>query len=88
MVLSRRLYFASIAIIGLSVVGGTWGYLAYPPALQTPPVLAGAIIGPLAILMAVIASGGSRRSLLILVVGLIDVESAMLGIGPIITFRS
>jgi two-component system, cell cycle sensor histidine kinase and response regulator CckA len=84
-VLSRRLYFASIAIIALCVVGGTWGYLSYAPAERTPLQIVFGIIGPLAIFAVVTASRGRRGSLMVAAVGLIDIESALLGTGPLIT---
>ncbi len=85
MVLSRRLYFASIAVIALSMAGGTWGFLSYSPAERTPLQIVFGVVVPLVILVVVTASRGRRGYLLVAAVGLIDLESALLGTGPLIT---
>jgi len=77
--------------VGVSILGvpclaaGLWGYYAEDPALQNGTELVAYFWLPLVVLAAVLVGLAGRPAFILLAVGLLDVEAALLGAGPPIT---
>ena len=67
------------------LVAGLWGYYAEDPAIQNGAELLAYFWVPLLALVAVLVGLTSRPTLILVAVGLLDIEAGLLGAGPPIT---
>jgi PAS domain S-box-containing protein len=83
--LGRRSWTIGIVLGLLTLIAGLWGYYTVGATYQTPLAAISYFWLPLLILSSVLASQGRRSGPILLAVGLLDVEAACLGPGPLIT---
>jgi PAS domain S-box-containing protein len=67
------------------LAAGLWGYYAEDPAIQNGTELLAYFWVPLLVLVAVLVGLTGRPALILVAVGLLDIEAALLGAGPPIT---
>ena len=79
---SRRSWLFGIGLGLLCLAGGLWGYLAEDPGAQNAMEALAYVVLPVLMFGAVLASGGRRRAPILIAVGLLDVEAALLGAAP------
>ena len=79
---SRRSWLLGIGLGLLCLAGGLWGYLAEDPGAQNAMEALAYVVLPVLMFGAVLASGGRRRAPILIAVGLLDVEAALLGAAP------
>ncbi len=80
----RRSWIGALALGLLCLGAGIWGYLAEAPGNQNPVFAIAYFWLPAAMLAFVILSFGRRRWAILIALGLMSLEAALLGAGPLL----